>query len=1057
MFVNFFIKKPVFAIVCALVILVIGCVSIPALPVEQYPDISPAQITVTANYVGASAQVVEATVTTVLERQINGVAGMRYISSTSSNDGTSTIAITFQQGYDLNVAAADVQNRVLQAEPKLPEVVRQTGVTVAKQSNAIVLAMALYSEDDRYEDTFISNYADLYVLDSLRRIPGVGNVVAFGDRRYAMRIWLDPQQLASRNLTAQDVITALNQQNLQLGIGSIGQPPTPEGQLYQFDLQTDGRLQEAAEFENLILKANADGTTVKLKDVGRAELGAESYSTFASYKGHISVGYQILQIPGSNALQIARAVKATMQTLTKNFPPGLTYEIPYDSSRFVEASFHEVVITLFQSVGLVILVIFVFLQDWRTTIIPAVTIPVSLIGTFAFVKLFGFSLNSLTLFGLTLATGMVVDDAIVVAEDVTRLIQDQGLSPVRATAAAMQELFSSVIASGIVLMAVFIPVGFLPGTAGQLYKQFALTITFSIAISTFNALTLTPALSALLLRQQPQPRGIFGWFAQGLNGGLDRLRQGYRRSLHVLTRFQAVVMLLFIASLVLTVGLYLRVPKAFLPEEDQGYFINLIQAADGTSLNYTRQIVTQAEQQLRQQPEIQGTFAMGGVGFNGNTPNRGLMFAPLKPWDERQQPEQAVSAILNRVRGGLMGIPEAPVIAVNPPTIPSLGSTGGFVFQLQDRGGSFGDGDADRPTGDMSALDRIKLELLTRANQTPGLQGVFSTYTANAPQLQIEVDRNQAEALQVPIEDIYSTLQTYIGSRYVNDFNAFGRTYRVYVQADEQFRAHPEDIGQLYVRSRSGDMISLNNLVTITPTTGPQTINHYNLHRAIEINGSAAPGFSSGQAIQAMEKLATAVIPANMGFEWSGISLEELESGGKAPLIFGLGVFFVFLVLAAQYNNFFDPLIIMLSVPLAVMGALSMQWLRGLYNDIYCQVGLLMLIGLASKNSILMVEFANQLRSQGLSLTNAIIEASQDRLRPILMTAIAALLGAYPMLFPTGAGSASRQSLGTAVFGGTLIATFLSLFVVPVLYIVIGKIREKIVPPQSSDSQHELA
>jgi len=980
-------------------------------------------------------------VTTVLERQINGVEGMRYISSTSSNDGTSTIVITFQQGYDLNVAASDVQNRVLQAEPKLPEVVRQTGVTVAKQSSAIVLAMALYSEDDRYEDTFISNYADLYVLDPLRRIPGVGNVVAFGDRRYAMRIWLDPQQLTSRNLTAQDVITALNQQNLQLGIGSIGQPPVPDGQLFQIDLQTDGRLKEADEFENLILKANSDGTTVKLKDVGRAELGAESYSTFASYKGHVAVGYQILQIPGSNALEIAKAVKAEMQELAKNFPPGLTYEIPYDSSRFVEASFHEVVITLFQSIGLVILVIFIFLQDWRTTIIPAVTIPVSLIGTFAFVKLFGFSLNSLTLFGLTLATGMVVDDAIVVAEDVTRLIQEKGFSPIKATAEAMRELFSSVIASGIVLMAVFIPVGFLPGTAGQLYKQFALTITFSIAISTFNALTLTPALSALLLRQQPQPRGIFGWFAKQINRFLNGLRLGYRRSLQVLTRFKQVVMVLFIASLVLTVGLYLRVPKAFLPEEDQGYFINLIQAADGTSLNYTRQIVTQAEQQLLNQPEIQGTFAMGGVGFNGNTPNRGLMFAPLKPWDERQQPEQAVSAILNRVRGGLMGIPEAPVIAVNPPTIPSLGSTGGFVFQLQDRG--------DRNTGDISSLDRIKMELLTRANHTPGLQGVFSTYTANAPQLQVEVDRNKAEALQVPVEEIYSTLQTYIGSRYVNDFNAFGRTYRVYVQADQQFRSNPEDIGQLYVRSRSGEMIPLNNLVTITPTTGPQTINHYNLHRAIEINGAAAPGFSSGQAIQTMEKLAAEVIPANMGFEWSGISLEELESGGKAPLIFGLGVFFVFLVLAAQYNNFFDPLIIMLSVPLAVMGALSVQWMRGLYNDIYCQVGLLMLIGLASKNSILMVEFANQLRSQGLSLTKAIIEASQDRLRPILMTAIAALLGAYPMLFPTGAGSASRQSLGTAVFGGTLIATFLSLFVVPVLYIVIGKIQAKMVRPKS--------
>ncbi|MEG4940810.1 efflux RND transporter permease subunit [Microcoleus sp. F4-D5] len=1044
MFADFFIKRPVFAIVCALVILVVGFISIPTLPVEQYPDISPVQITVTANYMGASAQVVEDTVTTVLERQINGVEGMRYMNSTSSNDGTSMIVITFEQGYDLDVAASNVQNRVLQAEPKLPEVVRQTGVTVSKQSSAIVLAMALYSEDDRYDDTFLSNYADLYVLDPLRRVNGVGNILAFGERRYAMRLWLDPNRLASRHLTAQDVISAVNRQNLQLGIGSIGQPPAPDGQLYQIDLQTSGRLKEATEFENIVLKADLDGTTVKLKDVGRAELGAESYNSFASYKGHVSVGYQILQIPGSNALTIAKAVKDEMARLAKNFPPGLTYDIPYDSSLFVEASFREVVVTLFQSVALVVLVIFIFLQDWRATIVPAIAIPVSLIGTFAFVKVFNFSLNSLTLFGLTLATGMVVDDAIVVAEDVTRLIQEKGLSPVQATSEAMHELFGSVIATALVLMAVFIPVGFFPGTTGQLYKQFALTITFSIAISTFNALTLTPALSALLLRRQPKPRGWLGWIFNCINGFLNWLRRRYHRSLGFLTRFKGIVMVLFIASLVLTVWLYLRVPKAFLPEEDQGYFINLIQAADGTSLNYTRQIVTQAEQQLQEVPEIRATFAMGGVGFSGNTPNRGLMFAPLKPWDERQQPEQSVSAILNRIRGPLMAIPEAPVLAVNPPTIPSLGSTGGFVFHLQDRG--------DRSTSDISNLDRVKTELLTRANQTPGLQGVFSTYTANAPQLLIEVDREKAEALQVSVDEIFSTLQTYIGSRYVNDFNAFGRTYRVYVQADQQFRSNPEDIGQLYVRQRSvsqgdsrkGEMIPLSNLVKVTSTTGPQTINHYNLYRAIEINGAAAPGFSSGQAIQAMEKLAAEVLPPNMGFEWSGISLEELESGGQAPLIFCLGVFFVFLVLAAQYNNFFDPLIIMLSVPLAVLGALAAQSLRGLYNDVYCQVGLVMLIGLASKNSILMVEFANQLREQGLSITKAIVEASQDRLRPILMTAISALLGAYPMVFPTGAGAASRQSLGTAVFSGTFVATFLSLFVVPILYIVIGKIQARL-------------
>lgn len=1036
MFTDFFIKKPVFAIVCALVTLVVGLISLPLLPIEQYPDISPVQITVTANAVGANAQVVEETVTNVLERQINSVEGMRYITSTSSNDGTSTIVVTFRQGHDIDVAAADVQNRVLQAEPQLPEVVRQTGVQVSKQSSSIVQAMALYSEDDRYDDTFISNYADLYVLDDLRRIPGVGTIVPFGERRYAMRIWLDPNRLASRQLTAQDVIAALRQQNVQLGVGSIGQPPNNDEQLYQIDLQTLGRLSSPAEFEEVVLKAGAAGDLVKLKDVGRAELGAERYSTFARYSGHPAVGYQILQTPGSNSLAIAKAVKAEMARLAERFPPGLIYEIPYDSSRFVEASFREVIITLLQAVGLVVLVIFVFLQDWRTTVIPAITIPVSLVGTFAFVKVFGFSLNSLTLFGLTLATGMVVDDAIVIVEDISRLIQKEGLSPMQAAIASMRQLFGAVIATSLVLMAVFVPVGFFPGTAGQLYKQFALTIAFAIAISTVNALTLTPALSALLLREQPRQRSWLGWSFRRINGFLTGLERSYHWSLGRLTRWQSAVLVGFVGLLVVTGWLYTQVPQAFLPEEDQGYFISILQGPDGTSLNYTEQVVAQAEQQLLAVPELEGTFAMGGVGFNGNTPNRGILFAPLKSWQERRQPEQSVTGILNRVRMPLMGIPKAPVIAVNPPTIPSLGSVGGFVFQLQDR---------DSSTSDINALDQMKGAILAKANQTPGLQGVFSLYTANAPQLQVEVNRDRAEALQVPAEDIFSTLQTYLGSRYVNDFNAFGRTYRVYVQANDAFRAEPDSIGQLYVRSRLGEMIPLSALVTVTRTTGPQIINHYNLHRSIEINGAAAPGTSSGQAMQAMAALAQEVLPPNLGFEWSGISLEELESGGKAPIIFGLGIFFVFLVLAAQYNSFVDPLTIMLSVPLAVLGALAAQSMRGLYNDVYCQVGLVMLIGLASKNAILIVEFANQLRDEGLSLTKAVVQASQERLRPILMTAISTLLGIYPLMVATGAGSASRQSLGTAIFGGMLVATVLTLFVVPVLYIVIGHVQQQVI------------
>ncbi|HEY9800756.1 MAG TPA: efflux RND transporter permease subunit [Leptolyngbyaceae cyanobacterium] len=1033
MFANFFIKRPVFAIACALVMLMVGIISIPLLPVEQYPDISPVQINVTANYIGASAQVVEDTVTTVLERQINGVEGLKYITSTSSSDGTSNIVVTFDQGYDIDTAAADVQNRVLLAEPKLPEVVRQTGVSVTKQSNGIVLAMALYSEGDKYDDTFISNYADLYVLDRLRRIKGVGNIATFGDRRYAMRLWLDPTQLANRKLTTEDVINALHQQNLQLGIGSIGQPPAPNGQMYQIELQTQGRLKEADEFENMVIKAGTDGTLVKLRDVGRAELGAENYSSFARYSGHVAVGYQILQIPGSNALKIANAVKAEMEQIAKDFPPGLKYEFPYDSSLFVEASCQEVVKNLLESIVLVVLVIFVFLQDWRTTLIPAITIPVSLIGTFAFVKVFDFSLNSLTLFGLTLGSGMVVDDAIIIVEQINRFIQSKRMNPRRAASESMTELFGAVIATSLVLMAMFIPVGFFPGTTGQLYKQFALTIVFSIVLSTFIAITLTPALAAILLRKTQKPRGLLGWIFAAINWLLDWIQKGYQQILRLLINFKIVVVVLFIASLVWTGWLYLRVPTAFLPEEDQGYFINLMQGPDGTSLNYTRDVAMQAEKTLLKIPEIQGTFAMGGVGFSGNTPNRGLIFAPLKSWDVRKTAEQTASAIVNQARGGLSAIKDAVVFAVNPPTIQSLGSVGGFVFQLQDRG--------DRNNSDINNLVKISHDLIGRANQTPGLQGVFSTYTANAPQLLIEVDREKAEALQVPVRDIFSTLQTFIGSRYVNDFNAFGRTYRVYVQADQQFRSHPEDIGQLYVRSGRGEMISLSSLVKIKPTAGPQTINHYNLYRSIEINGAAAPGFSSGQAIKAMKNLAATVLPKNMSYEWSGITLEELESGGQAPIIFGLGIFFVFLVLAAQYNNFVDPLIILLSVPLAILGALLAQSWRGLYNDVYCQVGLVMLIGLASKNAILIVEFANQLREQGFSITKAVVKAAGERLRPIIMTAISTLLGTWPLFVATGAGAASRQSLGTAVFGGMFVATFLSLFVVPILYIVITQIR----------------
>ncbi len=1051
MFVDFFIKRPVFASVCSLVIILVGAISIPTLPIAQYPDISPTQVSVTANYVGATAEVVENTVTTILERQINGVEGLKYIESSSSNDGSSTITVTFDASRDKDIAAVDVQNKVSTAQPQLPDAVKQTGVTVSKKTGTPLMGFGLFTDNKEYDNLFLSNYADLYLVDALKKLPGVGDVVIFGERKYSMRLWLDPNRLASRGITAQDVVDAINEQNLQVGAGRIGQQPAPEGQMYQIDLQAIGRLIEPSEFENIVVKTTSnEGTLVKVKDVGRAELGAQDYNSFLRYRGKEAVGLGIYQLPGSNALEVAEEVKAEMQKLSKRFPPGMKYGIGFDTTPYVEESLREVIKTLLEALVLVILVIFVFLQDWRTTLIPSITIPVSLIGTFAFIKLFGFSINSLSLFGLTLATGLVVDDAIIVVEDVSRLIQDEGMKPRQAASKAMGELFGALIATGLVLLAVFIPVAFFPGTTGALYKQFALTIAFSIALSVFNALTLTPALSALLLRQGQRPKGWIGWLFNQFNLGVERTRRGYRRSLNFLTRFKSVVIGLFVLSLGATGWLYMHVPTAFLPEDDQGYFITIIQAPEGVSLNYTSDVMRKVEKQLLAVPEVRATFAIGGFSLSGgNIANNGAIFTTLTPWDERKKEGQSAMALINKLRPALFGIPEARILPVNAPAIAGLSNFGGFQYKLEDISG----------TNSLDTMLQAMGGLLGRANQTPDLQAVFSTYSANSPQLMIDVDRAKAKALGIPIKDIFNTLQSFLGSQYVNDFNLSRRTYRVYIQADKQFRANPEDIGRLFVRSAQGQMIPLSNLVKLKPTIGAQTINHYNLFRSIEINGGPAPGFSSGQALQTMEQLSKETLPATMGYEWSGSSKEELSSGGQAPLIFGLGIVFVFLVLSAQYENYIDPLIILLSVPLAILGALLAQSWRGLSNDVYCQIGLVMLIGLSSKNAILIVEFANQMRERGVSITKAAVEAAQERLRPILMTAFAFILGLLPLVYASGAGAPARQSLGTAVCGGMVVSTILSLFVVPILYIVIKTISERIMkgdnkskPPKSEPS-----
>lgn len=1040
MFIDFFIKRPVFSTVCALIVLLLGLISIPTLPIARFPDIAPTQINVTANYSGASAEDVESGVTNILERQINGIEGIRYITSSSSNDGSSTITATFNSSRNADIAAVDVQNRVSIAGPQLPEVVQRTGVRVTKQSNNILLAIGLFADNQQYDNIFLSNYADLYLADALKRVKGVGNVVIFGERRYAMRLWLDTNRLASRGLTTQDVVNALNEQNLQVSAGRIGQEPAPEGQRYQIDVRASSRLTEPAEFAEVILRTNNDGSLIKVKDVGRVELGAENYNTFLRYRAQDAVGLGIYQLPGSNALDVSRGVREEMARLAPNFPPGIQYEVAFDTTGFVQESMSEVIKTLITAVILVVIVIFVFLQDWRTTLIPAVTVPLSLIGTFIFVRIFDFSINSLTLFGLTLASGMVVDDAIVVVEQISRFIQDKGMSPRRAASESMAELFAAVIATSLVLLAVFVPVAFFPGSTGALYRQFALTIAFSIVISTFLALTLTPSLCALLLRQGQQPRGWLGRVFHQVNQFIESLRRLYERSLHLIVHWKNMIIGLFIVSLGITAWLYTTVPTAFLPEEDEGFFITLIQGPQGVSLQYTSDVIAQVEKEILQIPEVVGTFAVGGFGFSGSTANNGIIFTTLKPWAERTRPDQSVQAILGKLRGKLFAIPEARVFPVNPPPIQGLGNFGGFQLQLQDRRGG----------NDLQGLVQSMGQLLGRANQAPQLQAVFTTFAAETPQLLVEVDRNRAKALQVSIDDIFRTMQTALGSQYVNDFNLQQRNYRVYVQADKQFRSNPQDIEQLVVRSQTNQMIPLRNLIKTTSVVGAQVINHYNLFRSIEINGSAAPEFSSGNAIQTMEQLAAEVLPPGFGYEWSGTALEEIESGGLAPIIFGLGIVFVFLVLAAQYENYIDPLIILLAVPLAIFGALLAQSIRGFANDIYCQIGLVMLIGLASKNAILIVEFANQLRNQGLSITKAAVEAAQERLRPILMTAFSTLLGIFPLTIATGAGAGSRQSLGTTVFGGMLVATFLSLFVVPVLYIVIKTASESLFKPNRS-------
>ena len=1023
---EFFIRRPVFASVIAAVIVLVGAISILFLPIQQYPDIAPPKVIVIASYNGANAETVEAAVTSPLEQEINGVEGMRYLQSTSTNDGLSQITITFGHDRDPDKAVADVKNRVDIANGRLPQEVKATGVTVLKQNEAFILGIAFFSKDDRYSHKFMSNYVDRNIVEKLKRIKGLGRIQMFGERKYAMRLWIDPVKLAARRLSPIDVVNALAEQNIEVPAGQIGQPPLNNEQMYQIPVLVQGKLRSEAEFNNLILRYGPNGSVIRFSDVGHSELGAEDYTKSVRWQGHNCVGFGLVQLPGTNALDLASKVRHELDQLKSSFPESFTYDLGFDPTSFIDSSIKEVNKTLFEAIFFVILVIFIFLQNWRSTIIPALTIPVSLVGTFFFMKVFGFSINLLTMFGIILATGIVVDDAIVVIENIARQMEEHPeLSPFEAARKGMNEVFGAVIATALVLIAVFLPVAFFPGTTGLLYQQFALTIIFSVGISAFNAITLTPSLSALFLK--PHHFESTGKFFTVINVGLDKINETYNHLIHGIINHRKVVMTIFTILMLATAFLFNVTPKGFIPTEDQGYFVIATQAPEGTSADYMTKVLKRVEKIIKPIKEANGVFAVSGFGFTGNAPNRGIMFVPLRSIEERPGHEHSAASIIERIRPQLLSIQEAIVIPFEPPAVQGIGNTGGFQFFLEDVSGS----------ASLAQLADAQFQLLGMGQKVKELTGLFATFSTDSPLLKVDINRELAVATGIPIAEITRTLQVLMGSAYVNDFTFENRSYRVYAQADANYRNHMDAFDQYYVKNYQGNPVPLKSLVSVKNSTGATIISHFNLLRATEVNGSPAPGVSTGEAITAMEKLASK-LPHQFGFEWAGLYLEQLESGGQTVLFLGLGIVFVYLVLCAQYESFVDPFIIVLSVPLAMLGALTAIHLRGMDNNIFTQIGIMLLIGLASKNAILIVEFANHLHSeQGLSYVEAAIKAARLRFRPILMTSLAFIIGVIPLVFAEGAGSSARQVIGTTVFGGMLLSTFLSLLIVPVQYIVI--------------------
>jgi hydrophobe/amphiphile efflux-1 (HAE1) family protein len=1024
---KIFIHRPVLAIVIALVIVIAGALSIANLPVAQFPEITPPTVQVFATYPGADAETVAQSIAIPLEQQVNGADHMIYMSSTSTSNGTYTLVCTFEVGTDPDMANVDINNRLNKAMSKLPQEAINQGIMVTNQSPSMLMVISVFSPDKSYDDVFLSNYASIQMVDAISRVDGVGNTSIVGQRDYSMRLWLNPDKLAKLGLTAGDIVQVVNEQNVLAPAGAVGQPPAKAGTEFQYTINARGRLISVSEFENMIVRTQPDGSYLRIKDVGRVELAAQTYTSFGKLDDMPATLILVYQMPGANAIKTAGALRKLLGDMGSNMPPGLKYEITLDSTDFVKDSIKEVLSALMDAILLVLLVVLVFLGSFRATLIPMLAVPVSLVGTFAAFSILGFSINTLTLFGIVLAVGIVVDDAIVVVEAVESHIE-KGLDPTAATEKALEEVQGPVIAIALVLCAVFVPVAFMGGITGQLYRQFALTLSFSVLLSALTALTLTPALCKMILRPRKESHGLLGAFFRGFNKIFAHATAGYTRVVHLLIRRAFIGVLILLAIWAGAAGLLKKLPTGFVPDEDQGYFFVSMTLPDGASMERTGLLAERAEKFIKALPGMQRVMSLGGLNILNSTYNSNTctLIGLLQPWEKRHTKETSLKTILLTTMKEVSSYPEAMSFVIIPPPITGLGNAGGFQFELQDRSAK-----------GLDNLAATTNKFLAEAAQQPELSNLFCGFRTTVPQLDLELDRDKTRNMNIPINSVFQSLQILLGGYPVNDFNLFDRTYKVMVQAEPQYRQSPESLRSIYVRSQSGDMIPLSTLCTLKEDAGPSLVQRYNMYPTAEISGAAAPGYSSGQALDAMERLA-AKLPQGYGFQWSGTAYQEKESGSAQGLIFALAIIFVFLFLAAQYESWAVPFSILFGIPVGIFGAFLAVFIAHIVNNVYTQIGLVMLIGLAAKNAILIVEFAKErYEKEGMSLVEAAVEGARVRFRPILMTSFAFILGVVPLVIASGAGAASRHSLGTAVFGGMLAATGLGIYFIPLLYVLI--------------------